>query len=43
LNDAETENTETEVWLDFLKDCNYITAEEHEELISLNTEAGKLI
>jgi four helix bundle protein len=43
LNDSETENAETEVWLDFSKDCNYITVEEHTELISLNTEAGKLI
>ena len=43
LNDAETENAETEVWLDFAKDCNYISSEEYEELASLNTEAGKLI
>lgn len=43
LNDAETENTETEVWFDFSKDCSYITAEEYEELNSLNTEVGKLI
>jgi len=42
LNDAETENAETEVWLDFSKDCNYIAVEEYEELISLNTEVGKL-
>ncbi len=43
LNDAETENAETEVWLDFSRDCNYITPEEYEDLISLNNEAGKLI
>jgi four helix bundle protein len=43
LNDSETENAETEVWLDFSKDCNYITVEEHHDLISLNTEVGKLI
>jgi four helix bundle protein len=43
MNDCETENAETEVWLDFSKDCNYITAEEHVELVSLNTEVGKLI
>lgn len=43
LNDSETENTETEVWLAFSKDCNYITAEEYEELTFLNTEVGKLI
>jgi len=43
LSDAETENSETEVWLDFSKDCNYITASEYDELIFLNTEVGKLI
>ena len=43
LNDSETENAETEVWLDFSKDCGYITLTEFEELFSLNTEVGKLI
>jgi four helix bundle protein len=43
LNDAETENAETEVWLNFSKDCSYINAEEYEEFNSLNTEIGKLI
>jgi len=43
LNDAETENAETEVWLEFSKDCCYITHVEYEELLSINTEVGKLI
>ena len=43
LNDAETENAETEVWLDFSRDCNYINQAEYEELVSLNTEVCKLI
>lgn len=43
LNDSEAENSETEVWLDLTKDCSYITNAEHEELISLNTEVGKLL
>ena len=43
LNDAETENAETEVWLDFSKDCKYLSIEEYEKLCSLNTEVGKLI
>lgn len=43
LNDSETENTETEVWLFFSKDCQYITVDEFEKLIALNDEAGKLI
>lgn len=43
LNDSETENTETEVWLAFAKDCSYLDTEEYQDLISLNTEVGKLI
>ena len=43
LNDAESENCETEVWLDFAVDCTYISKEDHEKLMSLNDEAGKLI
>ncbi len=43
LNDSETENTETEVWLDFALDCNYLIEADHQQLTSLNTEAGKLL
>lgn len=43
LNDSETENIETEVWLDFAKDCSYIEAVEYQDLIALNTEVGKLV
>ncbi len=43
LNDSETENTESEVWLDFAKDCCYLNEKEYYEFISLNTEVGKLI
>lgn len=43
LNDAETENAETEVWLDFSKDCKYINEEDYLLLYRLNNEAGKLI
>jgi four helix bundle protein len=43
LNDSETENTETEVWLNFSKDFKYITSEEFEEMVSENTQVGKLI
>ena len=42
LNDAETENTETQVWLDFCLDCGYISEEEHKTLSLLNEETGKL-
>jgi len=43
LNDAETENAETEVWLDFACDCKYISKEIHDDLIAKNDEVGKLI
>jgi four helix bundle protein len=43
LNDCETENVETEVWLDFAKDCSYINVEEHRSLVDLNNEVGKLV
>ena len=43
LNDSETENAETQVWLDFSQDCNYITIEEYNILSAKNNEVGKLI
>lgn len=43
MNDAETENTETEVWLDFCLDCGYITIDEKKQLTLLNAEVGKLL
>ena len=43
LNDSETENAETQVWLDFSHDCKYITPEEFNHLSTKNDEVGKLI
>jgi four helix bundle protein len=43
LNDCETENGETQVWLDFSHDCKYITTEEYSHLSVKNDEVGKLI
>lgn len=43
LNDCETENNETQVWLDFALACNYISNQQYEELTSLNNEVGKLV
>lgn len=42
LNDAETENAETQFWLEFSLDFNYISKEAYTELNELNEEAGKL-
>ncbi len=43
LNDAETENTETQVWLDFSLDCSYLSGDIHQAFSLLNEETGKLI
>ncbi len=43
LNDCETENCETEVWLKFSKDCTYITDKEYLELHAENDEVAKLL
>lgn len=43
LNDSETENAETQVWLDFSFACGYINTEQHYELTIKNDEIAKLI
>ncbi|NBL64637.1 four helix bundle protein [Flavobacterium sp. NST-5] len=43
LTDAEAENSETQVWLDFSLSCGYLEESKHIELTSLNNEVGKLI
>lgn len=43
LNDSETENAETQVWLDFSLACKYISPEIHLDLSSNNDEIAKLI
>ncbi|MGZ8544459.1 MAG: four helix bundle protein [Flavisolibacter sp.] len=43
LTDCSTENSETEVWIDFVRDCGYINEEEHIKWSSLNNEVGNLL
>lgn len=43
LSDVETENAETQVWLDFSFDCGYLTLDEYRDLTAKNNESGKLI
>lgn len=43
LADADGEATETQVWLDFAKDCEYLQPEKHEELIKGYEEVGKML
>ncbi len=43
LNDAESENAETQVWLEFAYSCNYISKDSFFELTELNSQVGKLL
>ncbi len=43
LTDCDGENSETDSSLDFAKDCRYITVVQHEELMSLCREIGKML
>jgi len=43
LTDVDGENGEVQTWLDFARDHNYITASQHEALLSNNREVGKMI
>jgi four helix bundle protein len=43
MSDADTEATETQVWLDFAYHCNYITKEVHKELVGKYEEVGKML
>ena len=43
LTDSDSENSETQVWIDFSKSCNYITSEQQQILTNKSIEVGKLI
>jgi four helix bundle protein len=43
LTDADAENSETTVWLDFAVSCNYIEVSRVETLKTLSNEVGKLL
>lgn len=43
LTDSDTENAETQVWLDFSRDCKYINQEEYTDLRFRNDEVGKIL
>lgn len=43
LTDCDGENSETETSLDFALDCGYITQLQHEELVSINHEIGRML
>ena len=43
LTDCDGENSETDSSLDFVKDCGYISVDEHKKLTSENREVGKML
>ena len=42
-SDADMENTETQVWLDFSLSCNYLEKSRYKELVERSEEVGKLL
>jgi four helix bundle protein len=43
LTDCAAENLETQISLDFAKDCKYITIDKHKELTDISIEIGKML
>jgi four helix bundle protein len=43
LADCDAEATETQVWLDFARDCGYLSEERHKEVASGYDELGRML
>lgn len=43
LTDSDSENSETQVWLDFSLACKYIERHTYDDLLSNSEEVGKLL
>jgi four helix bundle protein len=43
MADADGEATETQVWLDFARDCRYLSSQRQEELTSGYEEIGRML
>jgi four helix bundle protein len=43
LADSDAEATETQVWLDFARDCGYLPAERHKDLAAGYDEIGRML
>ncbi len=43
LKDSDGENLETQTWLEFAKECNYIEKEKFDSLFDESIQIGKLI
>ena len=43
LTDADGENSETDTWLDFARDCGYLSVSDHSRLVKGCREIGAMI
>jgi four helix bundle protein len=43
VSDADMENTETQIWLDFALEFKYLNREDHENLSNISEEIGRLL
>ena len=43
LTDADSENSGTQVWLDFAESCQYLSADDKRELVDGSLEIGRLL
>ena len=43
LADCDAEATETQVWLDFARDCGYLSQERHKEVAAGYDELGRML
>jgi len=43
MSDADMENSETQVWIDFSLHCKYINEQTNNDLLNKSKEIGKLL
>jgi four helix bundle protein len=43
LSDCDGENSETDTWLDYARDCGYLDVDKHAELANAVVEVGKML
>jgi four helix bundle protein len=43
MTDADAEASETTVWLDFAKDCDYLDTATHERTYEIYKEVGRML
>lgn len=43
LTDCDGENSETDTWLDYARDCEYISIETHDELAKEVASVGRML